>query len=439
MSVNRNLAMIPEIRNKILFTIFIMVVYRLGAFIPTPGINAAALADFFASNQNTLLGFVNLFSGGALERFSIFALGIMPYITVSIVIQIMTAAYEPLERLQKEGELGRRKITQYTRYGTVVLAILQGLFMAMTLEKNNSPGSGVLIVENPGMMFRIMTVITFTAGTVFLMWLGEMITERGIGNGISLIIYAGIIVQIGPAIGQSLQLIQTQELGIVPFLFLLVLAASILAGIVFMETAYRKIPIQYAKRVAGRKVYGGQSTHLPLKVNVSGVIPPIFASSMMMFPLTIAQFADGDWAQTIQNSLNPTGFGYNAILIVLIIFFAFFYTSIQYNPDDVADNLKKSGGFIPGIRPGSQTADRINIILMRITTIGALYLAAVCVVPAILVRQFNAPFWYGGTSLLIVVGVALDTLRQIESKLMAHSYDGLMGQGQAIRGRSRGR
>ena len=438
MSTNR-LANVPELRNKLLFTLGVLIVYRVGAFIPTPGINADALASFFQGNQNNLLGLVNLFSGGALERFSIFALGIMPYITVSIVIQVLTTVFPALEALQKEGELGRKKITQYTRYGTVVLALVQGFSMAVGIENISAPGAGAAVVAHPGWSFRLMTMTTFTAGTVFLMWLGEMITERGIGNGISLLIYAGIIVQLPSALTQSYQLIQTGEVGIVPFIFLGALVVAVLAGIVFMETAVRKIPVQYAKRVTGRKVYGGQSSYLPLKVNVAGVIPPIFASSLMMFPLTFAQFADVGWAQAVQDFLTPTGIGYNFIFSILIVGFAFFYTGIQYNPDDVADNLRRSGGFIPGIRPGRQTSERIDFILSRITLIGASYLVIVCVLPAVLVSQFNAPFWFGGTSILIVVGVALDTLQQIEAKMLAHSYDGLMGQGQAIRGRRRGR
>ena len=439
MSTGPNIAALPELRNKLLFTFLILVVYRIGAFIPTPGINADALASFFSGASNNLLGMVNLFSGGALERFSIFALGIMPYITVSIVIQILTTAVPQLSKLQKEGELGRRKINQYTRYGTVVFAFLQSLALANGLQSMDSPGAAP-IVANPGLAFVLMTAITFTAGTTLLMWMGETITERGIGNGISLLIFASIIVQVPSALTQTYQLVQTRELQIVPLVFLIALAGGILYGAVFVETAIRKIPIQYAKRVTGRKVYGGQSTFLPLKVNVTGVIPPIFASSIMMFPLTFAQFSDAAFAQTINAWFDPTGIGYNAVFAVLIVFFAYFYLDIQYNTDEMADNLRKQGAFIPGIRPGLQTSERLSQVLYRITALGASYLVIVCVLPAGLVTQLNAPFWFGGTSLLIAIGVALDTLRQIESKMMAHSYDGLMGDsGRAIRGGRRRR
>lgn len=437
MATNANIAQVPELRNRILFTIGILIVFRIGSFIPTPGINPAALAEFFAANNSSLLSFINMFSGGSLERFSIFALGIMPYITVSIVIQVLADAFPALAQLRKEGELGRRKLNQYTRYGTIILALGQAYFMAQMLESFTAPRSGTLVVTDPGMGFRLLTMVTFATGTMFMMWLGELIAEKGIGNGISMLIFAGIVVQIPSAITKSYQLIKTGEVAVVPFILLLALMLAALAGIVFMETAVRKIPIQYAKRVTGRKVYGGQNTHLPLRVNIAGVIPPIFASSLLMFPLTFAQFSDSAIAQQIQEFLRFDGIWYNLIFSLLIIFFAYFYIGIIYNPNDVADNLQKSGGFIPGIRPGQQTADRIDFVIGRLTLIGAVYLIAVCVLPVILIRNFDAPFMFGGTSILIVIGVALDTMRQIESSMIAHSYDGLMGQGQAIRGRRR--
>lgn len=437
MSRTRGLPNVPELRNKLLFTAAMLVVYRLGSFVPAPGINGDALSEFFARSQNTIFGLFNLFSGGSLERFSIFALGIMPYITASIVVQVLTGAFPALDKLQKEGELGRRKLTQYTRYGTLVLALIQGFAMALALEKSSGP-NGAVIVPNPGLGFRLSTALTFTTGTAFLMWLGEKMTERGVGNGISLLIYAGIVVRLPGALSNSFQLVRTGEIGIVPLLFLGIFAVGVVAAIVFMETAYRKIPVQYAKRVSGRKVYGGQSTHLPLKVNTAGVIPPIFASSLLMFPLTITQFSDAVWVQKLQSFINPTGLAYNLFYLLLIVFFAYLYTGIQFNPDDVADNLKKWGGFIPGIRPGVQTSERIDFILSRITLIGAIYIAVVCILPSFLIVEFKAPFWFGGTALLIVVGVAMDTMQQIESSVMAHSYDGLMG-GQSLRGRKKSR
>jgi len=423
-----NVAAIPELRKRILFVLAMLAVYRLGSFVPTPGINAAALSDFFARSQGTLFGMFNMFSGGSLERFSIFALGIMPYISASIIMQLMTYAIPTLEQLKKEGELGRKKITSYTRYLTIALSLGQSVAIALTLESTQGP-AGELVVANPGWSFRLMTMITLTTGTAFLMWLGEQMTERGIGNGISLIIYAGIIVALPSAIVNTVEFLRTGELSGFGFLFILALMAGVLYFIVFMETSFRKIPIQYARRVSGRRVYGGQSTHLPLKVNTAGVIPPIFASSLLMFPMTITNFSEAGWATQLEAVFNPTSFWYNVVYYVLILGFAYFYTAVQFNPVDVADNLKRWGGYVPGIRPGRATADYIDKILGRLTFIGGNYVAAVCVLPTILIVEFNVPFFFGGTALLIVVGVAMDTMQQIETQVISHRYEGLMGSG----------
>lgn len=430
------LAVNPELRNRILFTIGLLAVYRIGSFIPTPGIEAQALADFFQRSQGTLFGMFNLFSGGALERFSIFALGIMPYISASIIMQLLTYAVPTLEKLQKEGELGRKKIAQYTRYFTIVLAVVQSFFIAYALERTEGPG-GSLVVENPGWAFRLTCALTLTTGTSLLMWMGEQITERGIGNGISLIIYAGIVVTLPRAIGNTLEFMRTGELNLFSMMLIMSFMAAVILGIVFMETAFRKIPIQYAKRVTGRKVYGGQSTHLPLKVNTAGVIPPIFASSLLMFPLTITNFSQAEWAQNIQRLFSPDTILYNCLYFVMILGFAYFYTAVQFNPVDVADNLKRWGGYVPGLRPGKATADYIDKILARLTLIGGLYIAMICVLPTVLISQFNVPFYFGGTGLLIVIGVAMDTMQQIETHLISRKYDGLMGSGNRMRGRRR--
>lgn len=433
------IASIPELRNRLLFTMGMLAVYRLGCFIPTPGINAGALAEFFSRSSGTLFGMFNLFSGGALERFSIFALGIMPYITASIILQLMTYSVPKLEQLKKEGELGRRKIAQYTRYGTILLSIVQAMFIATALEKTQGP-NGALVVANPGWSFRIMTALTLTTGTAFLMWLGEQMTERGIGNGISLIIYGGIVVALPSAVTNTIEFLRTGELTLFVLLLVIALMAFVLWAIVFMETSFRKIPIQYAKRVTGRKVYGGQSSHLPIKVNTAGVIPPIFASSLLMFPLTIANFYEGDLARVLQEWFQPGAITYNVVYFVLILGFAYFYTAVQFNPEDVADNLKRWGGYVPGIRPGRPTAEYIDTILMRLTLIGGLYVALICVMPAILIGFVNLPFFFGGTGLLIVVGVAMDTMQQIETHLISRRYEGLMssgGRAQRIRGRRR--
>ena len=430
----QNIPKIPELRKRIVISFLLLAVYRIGVHIPTPGIDGAALASFFARAKGTLFGFMDMFSGGALENMSVFALGIMPYISSSIILQLLTMVIPSLEKLSKEGEAGRKKITQYTRYGTVLLSIIQGFGISVGLEKMTGP-AGEPVVLIAGWGFRLMTIITLTSGTAFIMWLGEQITERGIGNGISLIIFAGIVARMPSAIINTVRLMQTGEMG--PLLILLVIAVMVVVVgcIIFMERSQRKIPVQYAKRVVGRKIYGGQSTHLPLKINTAGVIPPIFASSILMFPLTIAQFMPKEvlekypWANAIIGSLSRGEFLYNFLYVAFIIFFCYFYTAVVFNPMDVADNMKKYGGFIPGIRPGKKTAEYIDWVLTRITFVGALYISAVCVLPTILIGRFNIPFYFGGTALLIVVGVALDTVAQMESHMLTRHYDGLLKRG----------
>ena len=433
MSGLKSAANIPELRRRVLFTLIMLAVYRMGVQIPTPGINGEALSAFFAQNASTLFGMFNMFSGGALENFSIFALGIMPYISASIIIQLMTVVVPQLEALKKEGQAGNRKITQYTRYGTVVLSIIQGTFIATGLESMTGPG-GEAIVLLPGIQFKLMTMLTLTSGTAFIMWLGEQMTERGIGNGISLIIFAGIVARGPAAIVNSIQLVKAGEIALFFVPFLVLFMFFIVAVIVFFETSQRRIPIQYAKRVVGRKVYGGQSSHLPLKINISGVIPPIFASSIMMFPATIGSFIQIDWVQRISAAMSPGTVYYYICYVAMIVFFCFFYTAVQFKPDDVAENLKKNGGFIPGIRPGKRTAEFLDKVLTRLTVVGSIYLSAVCVLPTILIGQFNIPFFFGGTALLIVVGVGIDTISQIESHLHMRNYEGFMKQGR-IKGR----
>ena len=416
---------IPELNRRLLFAALMLVVYRLGVFVPTPGIDPEELIKLFEQTKGTMFDILNLFSGGALERASIFALGVMPYITSSIIMSLLVKAFPTLEAMQKEGEAGRRKINQYSRYGTVLICIIQGLMLAITLE--GGLGSGASVVRDPGWMFRFTTVMTLTAGTLFVMWIGEQISERGIGNGISLIIAASIITRVPAALWDSVRLIETGELTVFGMLLLFAFMAFIVGLIVYFERSYRKIPVQYPRRVVGRKVYGGQASHLPLKVNTAGVIPPIFASSLMIFPATILSFVNIPVLRDMTDLFLSQGFIYNAMYAGLIIFFAYFYTAVIYNPDDLADNLRKNGGFIPGIRPGKKTAEYIEKILGRITFIGAIYVAAVCVLPSILQgAPFNIPFFFGGTSLLIVVGVTLDTVQQIESFLITHSYEGFI-------------
>ncbi len=422
------LAKVPELRKRVGFTLFMLAVYRVGVQIPTPGINVNALASFFERTRGTLFGMFNMFSGGALQKMSVLALGIMPYISAAIILELLTVAVPYLEQLKKEGESGRKKINQYTRYSTVALSLIQGFGIAFGLESMTAPG-GTPVVAHPGWAFRVFTALTLMAGTVFLMWVGEQITERGIGNGISLIIFAGIVARMPSAIYNSFSLMQTGEIHPAFMFILLVMMLAVVAFICYMERAHRRIPIQYARRVVGRKVYGGQSSHLPLKVNTAGVIPPIFASSLIMFPATIANFIRVPWMQHIARALMPGSLSYETIYVVLIIFFCYFYTAITYDPVDMADNLKKYGGYIPGIRPGRRTAEYIDRVLSRIILIGAIYVAAVCVLPSILIAKFNVPFYFGGTALLIVVGVAMDTMGQLESHLITRNYEGFMQTG----------
>jgi len=429
----QNAARVPELKRRVLFTLAMLAVYRLGVHVPTPGIDRHAMAAFFEQQSGNLLGFLNLFSGGALEQFSVFSLGIMPYISASIILQLLTVVFPYLERLSKEGEVGRRKITQYTRYGTVVLSIIQGLMISVGLEGTKGPG-GFGLVLVPGWGFRLMTVITLTSGTAFIMWLGEQITERGIGNGISLIIFAGIVARLPSAAGTTLQFVREGELGVLVALVIVVLTVVVVGVIIFVERGQRRIPVQYAKRVVGRKMYGGQSSHLPLKINTANVIPPIFASSVLIFPATLAQFASYTWVQTVASSLAPGQLVHDVVYVALIIFFAFFYTAVVFNPADVAENMKKFGGYIPGIRPGPKTAEYIERVLSRITLSGAIYLSIVSLLPTLLVGQFNVPFYFGGTALLIVVGVALDTVAQMETHLISRNYEGFMKRGR-LRGR----
>lgn len=434
-----NVLKIPDLQKRILFTLALLAVYRIGAHVPTAGIDTQALANYIEeAARGTLLGMFNMFSGGGLSRLTIFTLGIMPYISASIILQLLTVVWPYLERMSKEGDHGRKKITQYTRYGTIILAAVQALGIAIGLETMQD---GVF-VSNPGWWFRFMTVITLTSGTAFIMWLGERITERGIGNGISLIITAGIVERLPSAIINTFEQLQTGAMR--PFLVLaiLVLAIATIALIVVMQLAQRRIPVQYAKRVVGRRMYGGQQTHIPLRINTAGVIPVIFASSIILFPLTIAKFFDPEGKypviQWIVDNLSPssTSWLYIIVYVSAIIFFCFFYTAIVFNPVDVADNMKKYGGFIPGIRPGKKTASHIDRILTRITVLGSLFLSGIAILPMLLIARFQVPFYLGGTGLLIVVGVTLDTVQQIESHLLMRHYEGFMKGGSPFRRRS---
>jgi len=428
-----NSVKIPELRKRLVFTAVMLAVYRLGVHVPTPGIDGTAIAAFMRQQTNNVMGMVRMFSGGALERFSIFSLGIMPYISASIILQLLTVVIPYLEKLSKEGEMGRRKITQYTRYGTIVLSLLQSFFIAFGLESVEAPGGGA-VVFHPGWYFRLMTMITLTTGTAFIMWLGEQVTERGIGNGISLIIFSGIVASLPSAVGSTLEYIRLGELPLFVAIFVAALMVVVVGAIIVMERGQRRIPVQYAKRVVGRRMYAGQSSHLPLKINTSGVIPPIFASSILLFPATITNFIDHPVAQWISTHLAPNTWIYYLTYVGLIIFFCYFYTAVSFNPTDVADNLKKFGGYIPGIRPGQRTAEYIDHVLVRITLPGALYVAAVCVLPTILIDRFRVPFYFGGTALLIVVGVALDTIAALQTHMITRSYEGFMKRGR-IRGR----
>jgi preprotein translocase subunit SecY len=421
-----NASRIPELRRRLWFTAMMLVVYRMGVAVPTPGIDGQALAAFFDAASSTLFGWVNLFSGGALERFSVFALGIMPYISVAIILDLLKVAWPYLDELYKEGEAGRRKISQYTRYGTVMLSVVQGFMIAVSLEHIQAPGGGS-VVYAPGWSFRIITVLTVTAGSMFVMWIGEQITERGIGNGISLIIMAGIVARLPSALSTTFQFVREGEMSLFVLILILLIVIGVTAGIVYVETSQRRIPIQYARRVVGRRVYGGQSSHLPLKINTAGVIPPIFASSILVFPATVATFLPA--AKNYSALLTPGGWIYDVVYVALIVFFCYFYTAVTFNPVDVAENLKKYGGFIPGIRPGRFTAEYIDRVLSRITLFGAIYVSIVCVLPTLLIQRFNVPFYFGGTALLIVVGVALDTVAQMETHLLTRNYEGFMRRG----------
>jgi preprotein translocase subunit SecY len=427
----KNVFNIPELRNRILFTLGMLAVYRIGAHIPTPGINGEALSEFLQKQGGALLGFLDIFSGGALSRLTILALGIMPYISASIILQLLTVVIPHLTKLAKEGERGRKKIIQYTRFGTIGIGLIQAFGIAIGLEGMN----GGAFVQEKGWGFRLMTMLTLTAGTAFLMWLGEQITERGIGNGISLIIFAGIVARLPAAVVETYTLFEVGQLSGFALIGLLIAMVGVIAAIVFLETGRRKIPVQYAKRVVGRRVFGGQSTHIPLKINTAGVIPPIFASSFIAFPATIAGFIQYRWVQDFGKMLAPGSVTYTLLYVGLIVFFCYFYTAVVLNPVDISDNMRKYGGFIPGIRPGQRTSDYIYRVLNRITFAGSLYLAAVCIIPEILIYKLGVPFYFGGTSLLITVGVGLDTAQQIESHMLMRNYEGFLAKGR-LKGRS---
>jgi preprotein translocase subunit SecY len=455
----KNLFAIPDLRNRVLFMLAMLGVYRIGSAIPTPGVNTDALAVLWEQTAGTMFGLYNMFSGGNLEQVTIFALGVMPYISSSIILQLLTVVWPYLERIKNEGELGRRKITQYTRYLTLALAFVQASGIAVWLEGSTDVPGGLPLVYEPGWGFRFMCVLTLTTGTMFIMWLGEQITERGIGNGMSLLIFAGIVVGLPSAVLMTFDQMQTGQIGLIRVIFLFVMAIVVVAAIVFVERGHRRITVQYAKRVVGRRQYGGSSTHIPLKVNTGGVIPVIFASSILAFPATIAtMFPTGTWGRVVTDQVSYGMPLYFLLYVIGIIFFAYFYTAIIFNPDDVAENMRKYGGFIPGIRPGKRTAEYIDTILSRLTAVGAVYLALVALLPDFLIGGFrvapipfigedldavlpswftqglNVPFYFGGTSLLIVVGVAMDTMNQIESQLIMRHYDGFMKKTR-IRGR----
>jgi preprotein translocase subunit SecY len=452
-----NVFAVPDLRKRVLFTFLVLAIYRLGAHIPTPGVDPEAINAFFKASAGSIFGFLDIFSGGALRRLSVFALGIMPYISSSIILQLLTVVWPYLEKLSKEGEMGRKKITQYTRYGTVLLSFIQATGIALWLEKQTAPG-GAPLVPHPGWGFVLMTVLTLTTGTIFIMWLGEQITERGIGNGISLIIFAGIVAGLPMAIFGLFQQLRNQTISIITLLVVLVFMVGIVALVVFVERAQRRIPVQYAKRVVGRRIYGGQNTYLPLRVNTGGVIPIIFAISILQLPAYLAQISGAEWMKRVAESLSMGHPLYLLLYAAGILFFCYFYTSIVFNPADTADNMRKYGGFIPGIRPGKKTADYIDTVLSRITIVGATYLTFVALLPDILnnglkvqgipfigptldgvlprflTQGFGFNFYFGGTSLLIVVGVAMDTVQQIESKLVEHHYTGFLKKSR-IRGR----
>ena len=440
MSALANIAKIPELRRRILFTLAMLAVYRVGIFVTTPGVNRNVMRKVVQNQSGTFLGMFNLFSGGALEQLSIFALNIMPYVSASIILSLMSVVVKPLEELRKEGEAGQRKINQYTRYGTILLSIVQGFGIAMYLEGLNgsAESGGADVVADPGWGFRLMTVLALTTGTAFLMWLGEQITERGIGNGISLIICAGIVAGLPDALFQTIALVENEQLLPIDLLMIVAIATGVTATIVFFERAQRRIPITYAKRMVGRTMFGGQRSHLPLRVNMAGVIPPIFTSSLLMFPMTLANLGvpGMTWLNNHLQPSGPNAWIYLVVFAGLTIFFCFFYTAVTIQPVDMAENLKKQNAFIPQVRPGKATADYIDRVLTRITVGGAAYVAAVCTVPTLLQSEFQVPFYFGGTSLMIVVGVALDTAQQVESHLITRHYEGLTGPtGPRIRAR----
>ena len=423
-----NSGRLSELKQRLLFVVGALLVFRVGSFIPVPGIDSAALAALFEQQRGTILDMFNMFSGGALGRVSVFALSVMPYISASIIIQLLSSVHPKLEQLKKEGESGRRKMTEYTRYLTLFLATFQAIGIAIALEKQQI--GGAMIVIEPGYTFRLTAALTLVTGTMFLVWLGEQVTERGIGNGISMIIFSGIVVGLPRAIGGTLELARTGELHVLTVMFLLVLALAVTAFVVFVERGQRRITVNYAKRQQGRKVYGGQTSHLPLKLNMSGVIPPIFASSIILFPGTIAGwFGDNEglgWLKDISQAMSPGQPLYVVLLGTAIVFFCFFYTAMVFNPRDTAENLKKSGAFVPGIRPGEQTAKYIDSVMGRLTLIGALYMVAVCLLPQFLIIYLNVPFYFGGTSLLIIVVLVMDFMSQVQAHLMSHQYESLM-------------
>jgi preprotein translocase subunit SecY len=424
-----------ELKKRLWFTLGALIVYRLGTYIPIPGIDPGILADLFRHQQGGILGMFDMFSGGALGRMTVFALNIMPYISASIIVQLMTAVSPTLEALKKEGESGRKKINQYQRYLTVLLAMFQSFGISVGLE--GMSGSAGHAVIDPGLFFRLTTVITLTGGTMFLMWLGEQITARGVGNGISLIIFAGIVANLPHALAATFELGRTGALSSFVIIVLLAGAVLVVTGIVFVERAQRRIIVQYPKRQVGNKMFGGEASHLPLKINTSGVIPPIFASSLLLLPLTFANFTSNngpEWLQWITAQLAHGQPAYMITYVLLIVFFAFFYTAVVFNPVETADNLKKYGGFIPGIRPGKNTADYLDHVLTRLTALGAIYLSVICLIPEWLISYWAVPFYFGGTSLLIVVSVTMDTVAQIHSHLLAHQYEGLIKKAK-LRGR----
>ena len=433
-----NIGKVPELRRRLLITLGLLAVYRVGIFISIPGVDRNVMAQIMSRSGGTILGLFDMFSGGAVKQLSIFALGIMPYISSSIILQLLTVVSPTLAELRKEGEVGYRRINQYTRYLTIAISFVQSFGIAAYLEGLNASSTYGAVVTNPDWWFRIVLMISLTSGTAFLMWLGEQITERGIGNGISLIIFAGIVAQLPDAILQTMSQSAIGQIKPLTLLFLVLIVILVIGVIVFFERGQRRITIQYPRRMVGRKVYGGQSTHLPLKVNQAGVIPPIFASSILMFPNTLANFKI-PFMQDLQNFMVPSSWVYNVVYVGLIIFFCYFYTAVTFQPEDVADNLKKQGAFVPGIRPGKKTAEYINHVMSRITFGGALYVSAVCVLPSLLQSNLHVPFYFGGTSLMIVVGVALDTVQQIEAHLITRHYEGFAGpKGARIRGRRKG-